>query len=104
MSYGITPIAVSLDKVESVIGGDTRSSGLFGRLFGSSNSSLIKKIKHQAVDGQFANGQLPLIFGAALMIVAGLRFVCSGFVCSSNVLFAGPGRSGCDIENAILIT
>jgi hypothetical protein len=47
MSYGITPIAVSLHEVENVIGGDTKSGGLLSRLLGSPSSSLIKTIKRE---------------------------------------------------------
>jgi len=46
MSYGITPIAVSLAKVEGVIG-PQKAGGLFGRLFGTSHASLLKEIKRR---------------------------------------------------------
>jgi len=47
MSYGITAIAVSLQDVENVIGGDTKSGWLLSRLLGSASSRLIKTIKRE---------------------------------------------------------
>jgi hypothetical protein len=46
MSYGITPIAVSLQQVESVIGAD-QTPGLLRFLLGSPTDRLIHKIKRE---------------------------------------------------------
>ncbi len=47
MGYGITPFAVSLKKIERVIG-KKKSGGLLGRLFATSSASLLREIKRKS--------------------------------------------------------
>lgn len=47
MSYGVSPIAVSLAEVEAMIESHGSSTGFFSRLFGSSTDRLIKAIRRK---------------------------------------------------------